>query len=121
MEAQRAGWPERPIDLQVPKLGEVVVRADAERVGQAVTNYLTNALKYSPPNRPVDVSVAVRVEGGEGQARLARVEVHDRGAGIPEAERLAAEWLAVDARERQWNALLKAGSFGDSKAGRGHN
>ena len=41
---------------------------------------MTNALKYSPPDRPVDVSVEAR----RGQARVA---VRDAGRGIPKAER----------------------------------
>jgi signal transduction histidine kinase len=48
------------------------VRADAERVGQVVTNYLTNALKYAPPESPI-----LGVEAGQ-----ARVEVYDQGPGI---------------------------------------
>ena len=86
--ALRVAAPERTITLRTPADGaSVPVEVDADRIGQVITNYLTNALKYSPPDRPVDVSVAVRVEGGEGQARVARVAVHDRGPGIPEAER----------------------------------
>ena len=56
------------------------VEADADRLGQVVANYLTNALKYAPPERPIDVSVGVR-------RGVARVAVRDRGAGISEAER----------------------------------
>ncbi len=45
-----------------------------------LANYLTNALKYAPPERPIDVSVGVR-------RGLARVAVRDQGPGIPQAER----------------------------------
>ncbi len=76
VEAQRAIWPERVMDLRLPDLEEVVVRADAERVGQAVINYLTNALKYTPPDSPV--AVILGVEAGQ-----AWVEVRDHGPGIP--------------------------------------
>ncbi len=79
--AQRVAAPDRTINLQTPADGAPVpVEADADRVGQVVANYLTNALKYAPPERPIDVSVGVR----RGWARVA---VRDRGAGIPEAER----------------------------------
>ena len=46
--------------------------ADADRIHQVVTNLLTNALKYAPADRPVDVRVRVRRELGaaylEGRA-----------------------------------------------------
>jgi signal transduction histidine kinase len=44
-----------------------------------VTNYLTNALKYSPGDQPVEVWLEV----GETEARIC---VHDEGPGLPEAE-----------------------------------
>ncbi|HKS69543.1 MAG TPA: HAMP domain-containing sensor histidine kinase, partial [Ktedonobacterales bacterium] len=75
VEAQRAAWPARSITLAVPRGGPVVVRADADRVGQVVTNYLTNALKYSVSDRPV----AVRLRRQRGSVR---VEVHDEGLGL---------------------------------------
>jgi PAS domain S-box-containing protein len=55
----------------------VVVRADRKRLMQVMTNLLSNAAKFSPPNNSVDVTVALR----EG---IVRVEVGDRGPGIPE-------------------------------------
>jgi signal transduction histidine kinase len=76
VEAQRAAWPEREVGLWLPRGEAVVVHADAERVGQVVTNYLTNALKYSPPESPVAVTLGVE----EGMAYL---EVRDYGPGIP--------------------------------------
>ena len=80
VEALRVATPERTITLQTPADGAPVpVEADADRIGQVVTNYLTNALKYSPPDRPVDVSVVAR----RGRARVA---VRDAGPGIAKAE-----------------------------------
>jgi len=70
----------------------VPVIADEDRISQVVTNYLTNALKYSPVDRPVEVSLEV-IDSLEGidrvPARLcpyARVSVRDYGPGIPIAE-----------------------------------
>jgi signal transduction histidine kinase len=57
----------------------VPVVADADRVGQVVINYVTNALKYSPADQPVAVRVAVA--GAE-----ARVAVTDHGPGLPQRE-----------------------------------
>jgi signal transduction histidine kinase len=81
VEAQRLVAPARTIHLRLPADGEpVLVEADADRIGEVVTNYLSNALKYSPPDRPVDVSV-------EARRAQARVAVCDAGPGIPKAER----------------------------------
>ncbi len=80
VEEQQHLQPDRVIQLTLPAAGtDVTVAADAERIGQVVTNYLTNALKYSPADRPVAVSLAVE------EAR-ARVSVRDEGTGIPAAE-----------------------------------
>ncbi len=80
----RVAAPDRTIRLHAPAGGApipaLLVEADADRIGEVVTNYVTNALKYSPPDRPVDVVVAAR--GGR-----ARVAVCDRGPGLPKAER----------------------------------
>ena len=58
----------------------VIVRADRKRLMQVMTNLLSNAAKFSPPNSAVDVSVS---RPGD----TVRVEVSDRGPGIPEAFR----------------------------------
>lgn len=66
----------RSISLHLPtNMGAVSVFADADRIGQVVTNYLTNALKYSKPERAV--AVFLSIEGG-----VARVEVRDEGPGL---------------------------------------
>ena len=76
VEEQRHAFPERIIALSLPE-GPLSVFADADRIGQVVTNYLTNALKYSQEDRPVEIGVQV-----EGQQ--ARVWVRDQGPGIPQ-------------------------------------
>ncbi|MBI2511774.1 MAG: hybrid sensor histidine kinase/response regulator [Opitutae bacterium] len=55
-------------------------RADAGHAYQALTNYVSNALKFSPP----DSRIVVRTR--EAGLR-ARVEVADCGPGVPAAER----------------------------------
>jgi signal transduction histidine kinase len=87
---QRAVRPERTIYFAsaVPEGQPVPVEADADRVGQVLTNYLTNALKYSAEASPVEV--ALRVEGGV-EGGVARVSVRDHGPGIP-AEEQARVW-----------------------------
>jgi signal transduction histidine kinase len=78
VDEQRLSWAGREITLDVPAT-PVPVRADAQRIGQVVTNYLTNALKYSPPDTPVHV--LLRVEGPQ-----ARVGVRDQGPGLSAAQ-----------------------------------
>jgi signal transduction histidine kinase len=78
VEEQRLLHPERSILCQAPS-DEVGVLVDADRIGQVVTNFLTNALKYSSADRPVAVRVSV-----EGDA--ARGEVADEGPGLPPEE-----------------------------------
>jgi signal transduction histidine kinase len=56
------------------------VLADPHRLVQVVANLLSNAAKFSPPG--ADVRIRVREE-----LRMARVEVEDSGAGIPETFR----------------------------------
>jgi signal transduction histidine kinase len=86
VEGQRALEPNRVIRLEPPvPLAErpVPVLADAERIGQVVSNYLTNALKYAKAERPVVAHVEV---GGGVEGALARVAVHDEGPGLPPAD-----------------------------------
>ena len=76
VEEQREIAPTRVLRLRVPHNERAMIYADADRIGQVVTNYLTNALKYSPEDRPV--FVGLEVNGHE-----ARVWVRDEGPGLP--------------------------------------
>ncbi|MBA2286344.1 MAG: PAS domain-containing protein, partial [Ktedonobacteraceae bacterium] len=68
--------PERTISLVVHAGDPLPVVADADRIRQVVTNYLTNALKYSETSRPVVVTLDMP------DAHTARVSVHDEGPGL---------------------------------------
>lgn len=57
----------------------VWAEVDRERIGQVIANLLTNALKYSPADRPV----WVRVRIADGRVIVA---VRDAGPGIPAHE-----------------------------------
>jgi len=59
---------------------DVEVRVDSQRMMQVLANFLSNAAKFSPKGGAVEV--AVRKVGGR-----VRVEVTDRGPGIPDAFR----------------------------------
>jgi signal transduction histidine kinase len=76
VEEQQARTPDRTICLQALPEQPVLVRADVQRIGQVVSHYLSNALKYSAEARPVEVGVAVGGQQG-------RVWVRDGGPGVP--------------------------------------
>jgi signal transduction histidine kinase len=76
VEEQRLLAHGRAITLHEAVSEPVPVQADADRISQVVTNYLVNAIRYSPAGEPVEV--ALRLTG-----KMARVEVRDQGPGIP--------------------------------------
>ncbi|WP_242334949.1 MULTISPECIES: sensor histidine kinase [Anaeromyxobacter] len=65
----------------VGALPPIVVSVDRHRFQQIMSNLLSNACKYSPPGGRVEVRA---VDVGAGTVRI---EVRDRGPGIPEAFR----------------------------------
>ncbi|HUQ17122.1 MAG TPA: ATP-binding protein [Candidatus Saccharimonadales bacterium] len=67
------------ISLHLPP-EPALVRGDPDRIAQIIGNLLDNALKFSPPASPIEVSL--RIVGGEVQ-----VCVEDQGLGVPADER----------------------------------
>lgn len=55
---------------------EVYIKADKKRLQQALTNLISNAIKYSPENETVTILVATKGE-------YTRISVSDKGPGIP--------------------------------------
>lgn len=74
---QRDLTPQRTIQLDADNERELLVLADADRVRQVVSNYLSNALKYSSSDKPVAISI---IE----QDNEVRVQVRDEGPGLTE-------------------------------------
>jgi PAS domain S-box-containing protein len=69
------------VRLELAKdLAQVKVEADPKRLVQVMTNLLSNAAKFSPEGAAVDITL-------QRDGDRARVGVHDRGPGIPEAFR----------------------------------
>ena len=65
------------LDLDAP--AEAHVQADGKRIGQALDNLISNALKFTPAGGNVGVSIDVRDD-------LVLLSVTDSGCGIPESE-----------------------------------
>ncbi|GAC1473765.1 MAG: hypothetical protein PVSMB5_25490 [Ktedonobacteraceae bacterium] len=80
VEDQHILTPARTILLEHPGHDEVLVMADLDRLRQVITNYLSNALKYSEPEKEVVVRLEV-------QGTLARLSVQDEGPGLTEEQR----------------------------------
>lgn len=91
VDEQRLLHPGRVITLDV-KTGEepVMIKGDADRIGQAIANYLTNALKYSPEYAAVRVSLDL-------EGHMACLRVQDAGPGVPAEE-----------QERLWERFYRA-------------
>jgi two-component system OmpR family sensor kinase len=65
--------------LTLDLTGDLVVSADPDRVAQILTNLLSNAYKYTPPDQDLSI-VAEPVPDG------VRVDVTDTGIGLSRAE-----------------------------------
>ncbi len=103
VEEQRLLAPDRALRLRLPARA-VTVLADADRSGQVVTNFLTNALRYAPDSSPIDITLRVI----RGQARLS---VRDYGPGI-RAEEQAGIWERFQQTEHGKGAAAKSGGLG---------
>ncbi len=91
----------RHIELVLPPDEVVPVIADAGRIGQALTNYLTNALKYGPIDQPVWVHLEVA-------GSSARVSVRDQGPG-----------LTAEQQQRVWERFYQVAAPGHHGPDRG--
>jgi signal transduction histidine kinase len=65
----------RPLLMELPEQ-TVLIMADSSRIKQVVTQYLSNAHKYSELSQPITITL-------REEESLARVLVSDKGPGIP--------------------------------------
>ena len=79
VEEQRVLAADRTIGLRLSGTQPAPVVADATRIRQVIANYLTNALKYSKADRPIEVRLEV-------EGTVARVSARDEGVGVSLAE-----------------------------------
>jgi PAS domain S-box-containing protein len=79
VHTEQANAPDRTILVDGLSAETIPVLADPDRIAQVLTNYLTNALKYSPAEAPVEVGIVLEADD-------VRVWVRDQGPGIPPEE-----------------------------------
>ncbi len=84
VQDHQAAHPSRLITLDLPEQDPIPVYADQDRLQQVLSNYLTNALKFSPDSEPVQVGMRL-------EAKVVRVWVADHGPGLS-AEQQAHIW-----------------------------
>ncbi|GGY63618.1 hypothetical protein GCM10011613_04160 [Cellvibrio zantedeschiae] len=77
----------------------IKVIADADRLMQVMSNLFSNAAKFSPPDRAVEISLSIA-------DNKAKVSVRDHGAGIP-----------IEFRARIFSAFAQADSSDTRKQG----
>lgn len=104
VEDQRSAARKRVIDLVMAEDETVLVNADTERIGQVLSNYISNALKYSPPGSPVVVEL-------KKETHLARVLVRDHGPGLTpsEQEQVWERFYQVEGIKRQQGSSVGLG------------
>lgn len=71
--------PDRSIEIHYPGAEVIPIAADADRMGQVVSNYLSNALKYSTPGRAVQLWLT-------SEGTTVQVSVKDEGPGLDHEE-----------------------------------
>ena len=87
VEDLRLAAPDRQILLELPEDTPVNVLVDPNRISQVVTNYVTNAIRYSSPGKPIHIGLSVK-------ENVAHVWVRDQGPG-----------LSKEAQEKIWHCF----------------
>ena len=99
VERERSVVPTRIVHLELPaREDESCVLADPDRIAQVLTNYVNNALKYSPADKAVYVTLRL-------DDQVAWVLVRDEGPGLPaeEHQRIWERFYRVSGIEVQRN------------------
>ncbi|MGN3973627.1 ATP-binding protein [Tsuneonella sp. SYSU-LHT278] len=83
------------IELSMPPW-PIAVMGDPDRLEQLLTNLVSNAIKHSPPEGTVQIAI-------ENAGGRARIEVRDRGEGIPEdfRDRIFGKFAMADGSDRR--------------------
>lgn len=79
VDAQRLQW--RAHELSVSIVGDALtLNLDAEKVGTALANLLSNAIRYSPYKGQIRIEIS-------SLPGLARIDIHDQGIGVAPHDR----------------------------------
>jgi len=81
--AEQRAATSRPIVVEAPE--ETAVAGDELALARVLTNLVTNAVKYSPAEEPVLVTIGRTTTTDLGETAV--IEVSDRGSGIPHEQR----------------------------------
>jgi PAS domain S-box-containing protein len=80
IQEQRRAIPDRTIKVYFPVCDQILIKGDPERIGQVVSNYIANALKFSEANQPV--LIELQFEQQATDKPTVRVNVQDKGQGL---------------------------------------
>jgi excisionase family DNA binding protein len=94
--------PQRTFELELPSDELIAVLADEKHISQALSNYLHNAHRYSPPDQSIKIFLEVR-------GAQARVAVQDGGPGIPDADQDGI-WERFQRGQKPASSPARAGS-----------
>ena len=78
VEAQRLQWQAHQLSVQV-RGSSVSLEVDPEKLGAAIANLLSNAIRFSPPGATVLVQLSAPPEG-------VRIDIQDEGPGVAPAD-----------------------------------
>ena len=79
VEAQKLQWQARGLHMNVEGKA-VTMEVDPEKIGTAVANLVSNAIRFSPPRGTISIKLSQLAES-------VRIDLHDEGPGVAEADR----------------------------------
>jgi len=102
--------------IYLPKEEQCIIHADRDRIAQVITNFLTNAIKYSPESDRVDVSM----DTSDSDVKIA---VRDYGIGIkPEEQpKIFNRFYRVEGRNEQTFSGFGIGLYVAAEIVKRHN
>ena len=83
----------------VTEANDVVVWCDPDRILQALTNLISNAIKFSPPPSPVPSEIRLRASVGMPDEALIKIEDHGRGIPADKLDTIFERFKQVDASD----------------------